>query len=350
MAILDIRLQNFRSYKDSSYQFVDGVNVVVGPNASGKTNLLEAILVLAEGSSYRAKDPYLIKNKSTWARLDGRFDQGQRILKVRSSDDETEKTLELDGKTIRRVSYDKTIPVVLFEPNHLQLFTHGPQQRRDYIDYLLQKHQPQLKLLINKYRRVLAQRNTLLKEPLARTKDQMFVWDLRLSEMGSQIAQARQKLVGQINQSLSRKYSAIAKTKANAEVDYLNQFPLNNYATKMLSRLQADLALDSTRGFTAHGPHREDFTFKLNGRQLNLAASRGETRSLLLALKLLELELVESARAEKPILLLDDVFSELDGQRRLALVAAMKKYQTIITATGLDNMPKNMVKLAIVRL
>ena len=125
-----IRLQNFRSYKDDSFEFEPGVNIVVGPNASGKTNLLEAVLVLARGSSYRARDSELIKFDQPWARLDGNFEKNTRVVKLEPPN----KTFILDDKTYRRLNLDKTLPVVLFEPNHLQLMTRGPDQRRDYFD------------------------------------------------------------------------------------------------------------------------------------------------------------------------------------------------------------------------
>jgi DNA replication and repair protein RecF len=334
--INSIRLQNFRSYGDASFEFEPGVNIVVGPNASGKTNLLEAVMLLARGSSYRARDIDLIKFDKPWARLESSFDKQQRVLKIEAANESAAKTFEIDTKPYKRLSLERTVPVVYFEPNHLQLISRGPDQRREYFDELLERSRPGFKTLAASYRRTLAQRNALLKHGRSRAAEQLFAWDVRLSESGAQIAQARQQLVDDLNQQLSKTYTGISKHISVVELTYNSQFPAENYASRMLSKLQASLGLDLDRGFTGSGPHREDFTFYLNGQPAALSASRGETRSLLLSLKIFELSLIEKARSQKPIFLLDDVFSELDGARRRALVARLKKHQTIITTTDAD--------------
>jgi DNA replication and repair protein RecF len=330
--ITSLRLQNFRSYGDGSFEFSPGVNIVVGPNASGKTNLLEAVLVLARGGSYRARDAELIQFNKDWARLDGYFEKGVRSLKIQPPD----KTFIIDDKPFKRLNLDKTVPVVYFEPNHLQLITRGPEARRDYSDDLLERSRPHFKTLANNYRRTLAQRNALLKRGHHQASQQLFVWDVRLSELGSQIAAARQELIDDINQQLAKTYSKISKKRSKLELKYDSQFPAANYASRMLRKLESTVQSDFERGFTAYGPHREDFTFYLNGQPAGQTASRGETRSILLALKIYELGLIESARSQKPIFLLDDVFSELDGSRRRALVDSLKRHQTIITTTDAE--------------
>lgn len=331
--ISSIRLQNFRSYKDDSFEFEPGVNIVVGPNASGKTNLLEAVLVLARGGSYRVRDAELIRISQPWARLDGNFDGHTRTVKL----EPPAKTYLIDDKPYRRLNLERTWPVVLFEPNHLQLMSRGPEQRRDYFDDLLERSSPVYKSLASAYRRTLAQRNALLKNSRRQASPQLFPWDIRLSELGSQIAAARQGLTADINQKISKTYSHIAKRKTVVELRYDCQFPPENYASRLLHKLETSVELDFERGFTGSGPHREDFIFYINGQPAASAASRGETRSLLLALKIFELELIEKARGQKPIFLLDDVFSELDGVRRRALVSRLKKHQTIITTTDADS-------------
>jgi DNA replication and repair protein RecF len=332
----NLRLQNFRSYKDDSFEFEPGVNIVVGPNASGKTNLLEAVLVLARGSSYRAKDIEQVRFGQPWARLDGLFGRQNRAAKLVVQDDRIDKSFVIEAKNYKRLNLERTVPVVFFEPNHLQLITRGPEQRREYIDDLLERSQPGFKTLSAHYRRALAQRNALLKRGPSVAQHQLFAWNLRLSELGGKIAMARQELIDDINRKLSRSYNQIAKPRASARLEYNSYFPADNYASKLLSKLESTTALDFERGFTAHGPHREDVSFYLNKRLVSQAASRGETRSLLLALKIYELDLIERARGQKPILLLDDVFSELDGSRRRALVAHLKNHQTIITTTDAD--------------
>lgn len=330
--ITSIRLQNFRSYRDDSFEFSAAVNIVVGPNASGKTNLLESVLVLSEGKSYRAKDTELIAHGKPWARLDGHFGKHTRILKL-----EPEKSYVLDDKPCRRLSFDKTVPVVLFEPNHLQLASRGPEHRREYFDNLLERSQLGYKTLSANYKRTLAQRNSLLKQNPTQARRQLFAWNIRLSELGGKIAEARQTLVEEINKNIGRTYSQIAQKRSKVRLEYGLQFPAANYSSRMLDKLEKTTDTDFQRGFTGHGPHREDIIFYLNKQPAGQTASRGEARSLLLGLKIYELELIQKARNQKPIFLLDDVFSELDGARRLALVDHLKNYQTIITTTDADS-------------
>lgn len=347
--ISSIRLQNFRSYADESFEFEKGVNIIVGPNGSGKTNLLEAILVICRGSSYRARDQELMQFTKPWARLDGQFEKHTRTLKLVSqvsqglSQGQTlrevgvvEKTFELDDKLFKRLGLERTVPAVLFEPNHLQLVTRGPNQRRDYFDDILQRTQPGFKSLNARYLRTLAQRNSLLKQGPARAAGQLFAWDVRLSQLGAQIVEARLQLIDDINQAISKAYSTIASQKSKVELAYQTPINIANYSSQLLSKLEASAEADFARGYTAHGPHREDITIHLNDQPASISASRGEMRSLLLALKIFELKLLEKGCGQKPLFLLDDVFSELDGARRKHLVEHLKGYQTIITTTDAE--------------
>jgi len=330
-----LRLQNFRSYKDSSFEFGAGVNIVVGPNASGKTNLLEAILVLSTGSSFRARDTELIKFGAPWSRLDGFFGSESRVVKIVDSDP-IKKDFMLDDKPFRRLNLERTVPIVLFEPNHLQLIIRGPQTRRDYFDDILERTQPNFRPLRRHFERTLAQRNALLKQSPAAAKKQLFAWNIRLSELGSQIALARQGLIDSLNKSIPKSYNQIAGKRSRAKLVYDSHFSVGSYSSRYLAKLEASVGLDFKRGFTGYGPHREDIVIYLNGQPAAAAASRGESRSLILALKIFELKLLEKLRGQKPIFLLDDVFSELDGSRRRHLVEHLKDYQSIITTTDAD--------------
>lgn len=334
--ITNIRLQNFRSYADASFEFDPGPNIIVGANASGKTNLLEAVMVLAQGSSYRAKDTELIKHGTPWSRLDGLFEHQNRTLKLEPKEGSLSKSFLIDNKYYSRLSLERSLPLVYFEPEHLQSLTRGPSQRRDYFDDLLERTQPEFKRLAAAYRRTLAQRNALLKRGPNATSQQTFAWDVRLGELGSQIAACRQGLINNFNKKISATYSQIAGHRTKVIIEYQIQFPSGNYASQMVSALEKNLERDLARGFSGYGPHREDFNFLISSRPIDSSASRGEIRSLLLSLKKLELGLVEKARGQKPILLLDDVLSELDGSRRQALVEMLKDYQSILTTTDAD--------------
>lgn len=336
MALSSIRLQNFRSYSDASFEFDPGVNIIVGPNGSGKTNLLEAVLVSCTGSSYRARDLDLVQFDKPWARLDSQFEKHYRIVKMIIDASSVSKTFELDGKIFKRLGAERTVPVVLFEPNHLQLVSRGPSQRRDYFDDILGRTHPGFKTLSTRYHRTLAQRNSLLKQDPARAAGQLFAWDVRLSQLGSQIVQARLGLIDDINKSITKDYSSIASKRTKVELAYQTRVNKTNYSSQLLSKLQSSAPADFARGFTGYGPHREDITVYLNGQPAALTASRGEMRSLLLALKIFELKLVETVRGQKSLFLLDDVFSELDGKRRKHLVGHLKGRQTIITTTDAE--------------
>lgn len=331
--ISSLRLQNFRSYRDNSFEFGNGVNIVVGPNASGKTNLLEAVLVIAQGRSYRAGAGQLLKIGKNWARVDAGFINQKRTLKI--TDDGLE--FLVNTKAYKRLPASQAIPVVLFEPNHLQLITSEPAKRREWLDGLTQSINPSHKKILSGYRRTLTQRNALLKQHPANIRSQIFAWDVRLSELGGLIASARAELIEQINKKISKPYSHIAARRQAVGAKYLSQFPPNNYSSKLLDKLGKSLELDIARGFTGSGPHREDIQFFLNGQPLNETASRGETRSLMMSLKVLEKDFLEKASETKPIFLLDDVFSELDGSRRKLLVDYLKDYQVVVTTTDADS-------------
>lgn len=331
----DIRVQSFRSYGDASFEFSPRVNIIVGPNGSGKTNLLEAILVLALGSSYRVPDGELVQFDKPWARLDAHVDEDLRTIKIITEPRQT-KSYEIAGKTYHRLTTNHMLPVVLFEPNHLQLLHGAPQFRRDYLDDLLEQASPGFTSFRRNYRRLLSQRNALLKRPKMPSAQELFPWNLRLSELGATIARARYQLIGEMAEQITGLYQELSQTTTEVTLGYHPKFPIETYESHMLEKLESHAVEDAQRGFTAYGPHREDFTVYFGGKPADETASRGETRTALLALKILELELLEKVRGQTPLLLLDDVFSELDGRRRQALTGFVQRYQTFITTTDAD--------------
>lgn len=343
--ITSLRLQHFRSYKDESFECDPGVNIIVGPNASGKTNLLEALLVIARGSSYRAKDSELIRFSEPWARLDADTDLGLRTVKIVAGS-QTSKTYEIAGKEYKRLSLQNSLPVVLFEPNHLLLLSGAPEQRRAYLDDLLEQTIPNYATMRRNFRRTLAQRNALLKRHKKPTNEELFPWNLRLSELGALIARRRAELGEIINTSIGNHYHNLSRAATKTEFIYYPQFPIESYESRLMQKFEQDLGADILRGFTAAGPHREDFMVVFDGRPAEETASRGETRTVVLSLKIIELEILEKARGGRPLLLLDDVFSELDGARRHALTESLQNYQTFITTTDADIVLKSFAQKA----
>jgi DNA replication and repair protein RecF len=340
--ISDLRLQQFRSYLDASFVFGEGVNIIVGPNGSGKTNLLEAVLVVARGGSYRVSDVDLLQFGTPWLRLDAQVQPNNATRTVKLTTEPRQvKTYELNGKTYQRLTAQHLMPVVLFEPNHLQLLHGTPELRRTYLDDILEQTNSGYAGFRRNYRRLLTQRNALLKRPISPSTQELFPWNLRLSELGATIARARLVLSERLNEQLGVVYEHISEAPTKVNITYVPKFPIDQYETHLLQKLESHAYEDAIRGFTAHGPHREDFVVSFDGRAADEFASRGETRTAILALKIIELEIVESARGQRPILLLDDVFSELDSSRRHALVTQLSDRQTFITTTDADIVVKN---------
>lgn len=335
--ITDIRLQHFRSYQDSSFEIDPGVNIIVGPNASGKTNLLESVLVSCLGSSYRVKDVDLVEFDQPWARIDIGSPDGQRTVKLIGSPTGTiKKEYIIADQKLARLSLQKQIPVVLFEPNHLQLLSSSPDLRRDYLDGILEQYVPGYATLRRQYKRALSQRNRLLKLGQDQAGSQLFAWNIRLSQLGGEVAKNRAELVARVSRDIEPLYQDLSSSESNVFVSYVSGCQVDQYSSDMLHKLEQSTAKDFERGFTAYGPHRDDMQITLKGKLLHEAASRGETRTMLLALKIIEMRIIEETRGKKPILLLDDVFSELDGARRKSLTEVLKDHQTFITTTDAD--------------
>lgn len=349
--LLDVRLQQFRSYQDAYFRFSEGVNIIVGPNGSGKTNLLEALLVLAQGSSYRVADVDLLRFTTNWFRLDTHVGTTDSLRTVKFTlQPKPTKSYELDNRKFQRLTIQHTLPVVLFEPNHLTLLHGSPDARRSYLDDILEQTTPGYGSFRRNYRRTLAQRNALLKRAKQPTVQELFPWNLRLSELGATITRARADLCVQLAGNLGELYASISQVDTPVTIMYQPKFPLEQYESHLLSKLESHLHEDIVRGFTTYGPHREDFVVLFADKPADEYASRGETRTALLALKIIELQLVEQVRGQTPLLLLDDVFSELDATRRQALTGFLQRYQTFLTTTDADIVAKSFTDSAIITL
>lgn len=333
-----LRLQQYRVHKDSQYEFnPEGVTIIVGPNGSGKTSILEALYTACTGGSYKAADRDVITAGKDWARIDTTTPRDDnRSVKLQVKNDAVQKSYVFDGVEKQRFLQAYELPVVLFEPQDMNIIVGEPSQRRDLLDRILSTTQPHYRAHIKNYRRALAQRNALLKLGHAKSPSDVFVWDVRLSELGGVIHQARKSLITQFNETFGEICAAISKKHENIQLQYISDETGADYTASLLARLQQNIHKDSERGFTSCGPHRDDVGFILNGSPAKTTASRGETRTLMLAVKILELEAIQAVVGVKPLLLLDDVFSELDGARRRALAEKTSGYQTIITTTEAD--------------
>lgn len=337
MIFTDIRLQNYRSYSEASFELGPGVNIVVGPNAAGKTNLLEALMVSAVGKSYRAKDGLLLKNGQDWLRLDVHTTDNQtRVVKiVQRESGKAEKTFEFDEKLYKRLTIEHKQPVVLFQPDDLRLLHAEPRERREYIDDVLEQYVPGYTKLRADLRRIVAQRNALLKQP-SLGNSQLFAWNIRLCDTASQVVEKRLEILEQFNKTINKIYTSVSGRKMDLSLRYESKTKLENYSNNLMKQLEESIDLDRLRGFTSRGPHRDDIVAYFCDTPLSDSASRGENRTFILCLKILELQILEEKTSKRPLLLLDDVFSELDGSRRRALTNFLKEYQTVITTTDAD--------------
>jgi DNA replication and repair protein RecF len=337
----EIRLKQFRSYKEQKFTFSPGVNIVIGPNASGKTNLLESVIVVYQGGSYRAPDLELIKHNYEWSRIDA-LDTNKKTRTVKlTANNKINKEIIIGNKSYQRLSLNNQLPVVLFEPNHLLFLSGSPELRRNYLDEILKQIKPGYKKTLNDYVKTLRQRNALLKSEGA--KSNLFPWNVRLSHLGGLIAIARSELIERLNQQVKSIYQAISQDKAIVSLRYQPLVNIDQYESLMMQRLETNQEVDLLRGFTTTGPHREDMEVLVNLKPVIAIASRGENRTIVIALKILEAEIITTEKA-KPIILLDDVFSELDATRRQLLVSFIAPYQTLITATEFNNFTKTVTK------
>lgn len=353
MHIKSLQLIEYRNYHQLSLNFSNNINIFTGLNAQGKTNIIEAIYYAASGSSYRTntdgdliywnKDGASIKidfvRKSVEQELIFLFKLGSK--RQMTCNGTSVKTKELMGK----------INIVLFSPEDLFLIKGAPANRRKFLDMEISQASPSYYVELTKYNKLLQQRNSLLKKIKEKkaTVDMLDVWDIQLAESSTKILLKRLETIKKLNMLANLMQRRISGNLENLSVKYQIKgmderefndmkgpeglaFYLKIWYNNNLKRLSED---DVWRGSTSIGPHRDDIITQINGIDLRSFGSQGQQRTGVLALKLSELEFIRSETGEYPVLLLDDVMSELDAERRRKLLEFIKKenIQTMITAT-----------------
>ena len=331
MYLSKIALRQFRSYSSSEFTFDKNLTLITGRNGAGKTNLLEAVYVLLQGGSFRVGDRDMIHNETAWWRIDGVISDEVRQVRYQTDHHPPKQLVVRD--TTKRFMYKDRLPVVLFEPNDLQLIHGSPSRRRDSLDTMLTSLSPAYKTALGKYERALKQRNNALKHQTSNLEDQLFSWDILLSEYGVEIIHARESLVSDLNRLIGGYYTQIAGDIQDLTIIYHHDLGTDITPSKFIHSLHSKLPLDTLRGTTSVGPHRDDIEFILRGSDAKQSASRGEVRTILLALKMAYAQLLEDTYRQKPIILLDDVFSELDELRQQNLLDTLRDNQVIITDT-----------------
>ena len=354
-----ITIQDLRGYGAADLAFGPGPHLVVGPNAAGKTSLLEAIVLLAWGRSHRtSSDGELIRWGRDLARVEGRV--GNDVLEVaiqRSGADGSggRKRIRVNGVGRRAGALGRHLRVVLFAPEEMLLVIGSPSLRRAAIDALAAARFPAYADDLGTYGRTLQQRNSLLRairEEQA-TRDQLQFWDETFLDTGGRVVAARHALLEQLAQPLAAAHREIAPDEAAAGeltlryVTNAPQLPGESARDALARRLVDTAEKELWNGSTVIGPHRDDLAFDLAGRDLAGFASRGQQRTAILAFKLAELDLLTQLDGHPPLLLLDDVFSELDPERRSHLVRRIADLpQAFVTTTTPDDLDPTLLAIA----
>lgn len=332
MILKTLRVQNFRTHSDFILEIGEKSTLISGANGSGKTSLLEAIYFALQGTSFRSSDKEILRNDgSSWFRIDLKDSRDSlRTIIFNNAVQKSKKQFLVDGNKKTRLNANLRIPVVLFEPDDLQLLSGSPTRRRNFLDYFLSQIFPSFQLALTRYNKALKQRNNLLKRDNV-SKDELFPWNLMLAEYGAEIISKRQDFLELLNSKIEEVYFEISGVKDEIEIDYLGEKVSKN---EILAILSENIERDKILGYTNFGPHKHDIQFIFNKKPAQNVASRGENRSLVLALKFIETDILADLTSKRPIVLLDDVFSELDDDRQKLLTKHFSKYQTIITSTN----------------
>lgn len=340
MKIKSVKLVSFRNY---DYQIVDfpmQITLVSGTNGQGKTNLVESVVVAATTKSPRTSNmSELVKDGSAETLveilLDRKFGQMNLSFTINAKG---EKKFFINSNPVSKMSdVFGNLVVVYFSPDDLKIVSASPDKRRDFMDTDISELSGSYYNLIQRYNKVLLQRNKLLKTERDRALllAQIGVWDEQLAQIASLIIKTRKSFIEKLKVPAKEALKYISSSKDDLEIEYVGAKGTSAEEIKeeLLKSLKFNLERDIELGYTSVGPHRDDIYFGLNGKDARNFASQGQQRSIVLALKFAELEIFEKELGEEPILVLDDVFSELDTTRQRRLYEKMSKYQTIITGT-----------------
>lgn len=348
MRLLSLTLESFRSYQslELSLDPRESITVLLGDNATGKTNLLEAISVLALlHSPRRAEDADLITWEQTHYRIAGRCarDAGEELaLEVVSQVyPRKQRVCFVSGVRTPAMRYVGLLPLVTFTPDQLSLFTGPPALRRHLLDTLLSQASPSYRTALAEYDRAMKQRNSLLRlirEGLEKPHS-LDPWDEKLSLLGALITVDRLQLFETLEMTMLRELTALGEKPQSAHFLYMRRGEGQKEAEireELLQNLRHFRERDCEMLATSVGPHRDDWVLEVNGRDIATFGSRGQQRAAVLALLLLQASFLEMRTGEKPVLLLDDVFSEFDERHRTSVLHAFTGNQVIVTALALE--------------
>lgn len=342
MIIKSLELADFRNYDNLEISFDKGTNILYGDNAQGKTNILEAIYVSATTKSHKgSKDKEIIH-----------FDKEEAHIRtyLQKEDDEIRvdmhlrknksKGIAIDGQKIKKAAdLMGLLNIVFFSPEDLGIIKNGPSERRRFADMELCQLDSFYLYNLNHYNRIINQRNKLLKDMYFQPelRETLNIWDSQLVSFGSKIIERRAQFANQMCEIITDIHSKLSGGKEELIIQYEPDVTIDEFETKMRMSQEKDIRAK----VTSVGPHRDDFSFIVNGIDIRKYGSQGQQRTAALSLKLSEIELVKKISKDTPVLLLDDVLSELDSNRQNYLLNSIGNIQTIITCTGLDEFINN---------
>ncbi|MCB7319390.1 DNA replication/repair protein RecF [Lacrimispora sp. 210928-DFI.3.58] len=342
MIIESIELKNYRNYEELHMELNQGTNILYGDNAQGKTNVLESVYVCCTSKSHKsAKDRDIIRFGEEEAHLRLQIRKGDVPCRIDVHLKKNKpKGIAINGIPIRKASELFGVAnVVFFSPEDLNIIKNGPSERRRFIDMeLCQLNKLYVHSLVQ-YNRALLQRNKLLKELTFRPEyeETLDVWDMQLVHYGKEVISLRRSFISQLNDIIRGIHDKLSGQKEELLILYDPDTEEKDFA----EALRRNRIQDMKQKTTLTGPHRDDISFIVNGIDIRRFGSQGQQRTAALSLKLSELELVKSLSRDDPVLLLDDVLSELDGSRQNQLLSAICDIQTMITCTGLDDFVSN---------
>lgn len=344
MRLNHIKLEHFRNHKglDISFDPTKNINIFIGDNAQGKTNFLEAIATIAFAKSFRTtKHDTLVQWEQNYTKISATISRKKTQMQLEyflSNAPKKQKNMRKNGVNVPVRDFIGQLTVVLFNPEDLNMLILAPSLRRKYLNLILSQIDPLYFDALITYNRTIKQRNKLLQliNENQATRQDLYVWNEKLAETGTYILQKRLDLIDFYNKHLSEKYAEIVQSKNKILVNYDLTIDKVDNKENYLKSLDKSYESDIRYNQTTKGVHRDDITFTFDGKNISEFGSRGELRTLIIALKLTEIDFIKEETGEKPILLLDDVFSELDKKRQQFLLKTIKKYQSFVTMTHND--------------
>lgn len=342
MRILSLFLKNFRNYEKEEIFFGDGINILSGLNAQGKTNAAEAIFLLCTGYSPRAnKDKLFVKSGEEKGEIFGKATGNYGDINVKLEFNLADKKrIFINGvETLKLAEIFGNLNSVFFNPGELKLVQESPEDRRRFMNISLCQMSKSYFYALSRYNKILAQRNNLLKDPdISMIKETLPIWDEQLTKEAGKIIKQRNDFLACLSPYASQKHAFLSSGKEELTMKTESGYygSEEDIAFALKEDLKTAFDKDIRLGYTSIGPHRDDIKFMLNGVDVRVFGSQGQQRTVALSLKLAEAEIFKERFNEYPILILDDVLSELDKSRQKKLISAVKGIQTIFTSTGVD--------------